>query len=289
MNKVASVEGYFAFMRERESIRLKKIAGDSFPWTEDKILQEYKFTNVKRLHDKTTQVLKTEIYDKNLDAAPELQLLNAAIFRYFGTYEFALALGFQHDFNPQHIKNLAEQRAQEKKRVFTGAYVITNQGIKAPKREVVVDYFLTGLWEKALGIVGVAQRGGSWEKVIGTLRTIQGFGGTGFMAKEVVLDTMLTNFWLNGKPKDNNTWCPCGPGARRGLNRIAGRPLTFNQKEELFLSEMVNLFAESRSHWPEDYVVLELHDIQFQLCEYDKYLRVANGEGRPRSKYKVVL
>jgi hypothetical protein len=28
-------------------------------------------------------------------------------------------------------------------------------------------------------------------------------------------------------------------------------------------------------------------DVQFSLCEIDKYLRVKNGEGRPRSKYNA--
>ena len=50
---------------------------------------------------------------------------------------------------------------------------------------------------------------------------------------------------------------------------------------------MLELFAARETHWPKNYVDLELHDIQFQLCEFDKYERVINNEGRPRSKYRV--
>jgi len=52
---------------------------------------------------------------------------------------------------------------------------------------------------------------------------IKGFGGVGFMAKEAVLDAMHTPA-LAGLFTDRDAWCPCGPGARRGLNRLFGRP-----------------------------------------------------------------
>ena len=34
--------------------------------------------------------------------------------------------------------------------------------------------------------------------------------------------------------------------------------------------------------------ILAPTDIQFQLCEFDKYLRVKLEEGRPRSRYKYL-
>ena len=49
---------------------------------------------------------------------------------------------------------------------------------------------------------------------------------------------------------------------------------------------MKELFAARKTHWSGNYIELELHDIQFQLCEFDKYERVKHGQGRPRSKYK---
>jgi hypothetical protein len=194
-------------------------------------------------------------------------------------------LGFQEDFNPKLIKELAKDRLASKERVFTGAYVITNQGIKAPKQDVVVDYFLTDLWAAATDLCHIAYSSRSWEQFIDAMRKIQGFGGTGFMAKEVTLDTFFTSVWKE-PPFDLNIWSPCGPGARRGLNRIYNRDIKAAKPEEQFLFEMQTIFAQRGRLWPKKFIELELHDIQFQLCEYDKYLRVQNGEGRPRSKYK---
>ena len=50
---------------------------------------------------------------------------------------------------------------------------------------------------------------------------------------------------------------------------------------------MIKLFDDRVVFWPEEWVELELHDIQFQLCEFDKYERVKHREGRPRSLYKI--
>jgi len=279
---------FYRFMRAREQIRLNREAGLPWPWTDDPILLQYKFTNVKRAHDKTTRLLREEFYERYpKDYIRKTMLYNCALFRYFGTIEFARAVGWQTGHhNPSFVRNMAKSRLKEKKRVFTGAYVITNQGIKAPKQDVVVDIFLAGLWEHADAIVKAADTG-SWRAAIEELQKVQGFGGTGFMAKEVMLDTMFTPFWPE-PPHDLNTWCPAGPGARRGVNRLLGRDLKVSMKTSGALGYMLELFELSKgdAYWPSYWIELELHDIQFQLCEFDKYERVRLGQGRPRSRYR---
>jgi len=46
------------FIKERESIRLKKEAGKPRPWTKDPILGNYRFCNVHREDDRVTRELK---------------------------------------------------------------------------------------------------------------------------------------------------------------------------------------------------------------------------------------
>jgi hypothetical protein len=279
------VKDFYSFMTKRERIRLARAVGKPWPWTKDPILQEYKFTNVKRLHDRTTQRYK-EWYDEHADSIPEVMLLNCGIARYFGRADFVIgSLGWQHEFKPEYIKNVAKLHLRSGFPVFTGAYLVTNRGIKAPKEELIVDTSLAGLWEMAEDICDVAWTSRSWQAMVETIRHIPGFGGMGFMAKEVVLDTMLTGLWKE-PPKDLNIWCPCGPGARRGLNRLNGRPTKASLREAQALEEMLLIFERRASLWPSDWVELELHDIQFQLCEFDKYERTRLGEGRPRAKYR---
>lgn len=278
----------YDFMREREEIRLRKEAGQPFPWTEDPILKKFKFTNVKRRHDKTTRLLRQEFYEPHHDAPDYEILYNCAMFRYFGTIEFAQAVGWQHGggIQPQFIIRTARERLDAGERVFTGAYVITNQGISAPKEEVVVDIFLAGLHSGCGPVLDAIKETSSWEAAIGELRKLQGFGGTGFMAKEVMLDTFFTGLWKES-PWDLNSWCPAGPGARRGINLIiGGRDINDHMTEQFATQAMLNLFAQRHVYWPQTWEPLELHDIQFQLCEFCKYMKVVLGLGRPRSLYQ---
>jgi hypothetical protein len=48
---------------------------------------------------------------------------------------------------------------------------------------------------------------------------------------------------------------------------------------------MRELLDLSRVSLPDFIPKLELRDIEHSLCETDKWLRVALGQGRPRSKY----
>ena len=282
-----SSKDFYKFMISREELRLVKETGAPWPWSDDEILNTYKFTNVKREHDRTTKWMRKH-WTTLHDTIPGTTLFNCALFRYFGTTEFAQAIGWQTRFGVverERVKNIAAKRLANKERVFTGAYVITNQGISRPKQEVVVENFLYPLWNKRTDLAEIAQRTRSWQKVAKELMKLPGFGGSGFMAKEVLQDAIHTSVFYPGCV-DLNSYCPVGPGARRGLNRLASRDLRY--KAPKGLAEMISIFNDRDKYWPKDYVELELHDIQFQLCEYDKHQRVLLGQGRPRSKYRHV-
>ena len=279
---------FYTFMKKRETIRLRKEYHMPFPWTDDPVFQTYKFTNVKRAHDKTTRWFWKNVLDKHHNAPKEYLLFNCALFRYFGTIEFSEAIGGWTELWAEHkeiIRDIAKSRLEKNQKVFTGAYVITNQGIKAPKQDVVIDEFLTPLWYKLPDLVKIANETQSWQAVAIAMMKLKGFGGTGFMTKEVLQDALHTPVFVDCV--DRNLWCPIGPGAKRGINRLLHRTFNSPLKPEEGLKVMLELFAARETHWPKNYVDLELHDIQFQLCEFDKYERVINNEGRPRSKYRV--
>jgi hypothetical protein len=281
---------FYDFMQKRENIRLRRAAGRPWPWTDDQILQDFKFTNVKRLYDRTTQELLARLYRPNAERPFAEHLMMAGVARYFGRWEFADAVGWREDFgqdDEDYVAALAAARMDIGLPVFTGAYIITNQGIKANKEDVVAHIFLKGLRLAAPGIAAVVKAECRWEPVIGAMMKITGFGGTGFMAKEVLLDTMLVHgVWPGEGPLDLNTWCPSGPGARRGAARVCGDDKAKPLNEADTLVTMRQLYAARTTCWPSDYAELELHDIQFQLCEFDKYERVRLEQGRPRSRYR---
>lgn len=294
---------FFDYLNEREEVRLRKEAGlpvgfDVKAWTEDPILQTYKFTNVRRHHDRTSDQLRKLFYGKHFHDDRRSVLMNCALFRYFGTWEFAEAVGWQdyEDFDFDGIKDLAADRLADGERVFTGAYVITNQGISAPKQEVVVDIFLKGLHAATPNLIQLATVSQSWEKVATSMRTLMGFGGTGFMTKEVLLDTTYTGFWNSvfespedgtfSYPRDWWEWTPIGPGALRGAARVLGLTDQSSLKEAHAGQVIQDLYI-NQSAWFAHPFKLAPTDIQFALCEFDKYERVRLLQGKPRSRYRI--
>lgn len=295
-------QSFFDYLKEREEVRLRKEAGLSVcftekKWTDDPILSSYKFTNVRRHHDKTSMKLREMFYSEHFGDDRRSVLMNCALYRYFGTWEFAEVVGWQDydSFDFEGIKELARKRLENRDRVFTGAYVVTNQGISAPKQEVVVDIFLQGLHKATPSILVEATTSQSWRKVAGLMKPLMGFGGTGFMTKEVLLDTTYTGFWANtqenedGKfsyPNDWWEWTPIGPGALRGAARVLGddsaKPINNDKAFSVivWLAEMQDLMIDFTFK-------LSPTDIQFGLCEFDKYERVRLGQGTPRSRYKA--
>ena len=49
-----AIRRFFEWINHRTEIQIKKDRGDPWPWTEDKIFQEFKFTNAFRENDRTT-------------------------------------------------------------------------------------------------------------------------------------------------------------------------------------------------------------------------------------------
>lgn len=266
---------FLYYIGERKLIHDKKERGDPWPWTTDEILQDWSFTNVYRAWDRTTKHFVDNFYKPNDNAPAEQISLNCAAFRYFGTTHYADRIGWLEEFDPDQLLADVNAAIASGVQVFTGAYVITNNGIKKPKEEVVICDVLTDYNSHLPSIVAACQSGRK-ERVHNVLSRVTGFGGTGFMAKEVIEDMCLTRLLRNAK--DADTYTPMGPGARRGLARLYG-----DAPEHSMLARVAYLRDQIQQHCC---LAMTAHDVQFNLCEAYKYLRMRAGEGKPRSRYK---
>jgi len=206
-----------------------------------------------------------------------------------GTTEFANAHGWEADFKAEYTKHLINSMLKQGLRTFTGAYIITNQGLKLPKSEVVVDHFLSPIWENKEALAQIAASTQSLQKVHEAMGAYKGWGGGGFMSYEVVTDLNYTP--VLDKAKDRFSWANAGPGAIRGLNRILGIPLKKGMTQPVANEYMVRLLKKTPNyilpHVPLKEV--DMRTIEHSLCEWDKYERVRLGQGRPRSIYKPSL
>ena len=310
------------------------------PWTDDPILQKYKFTNPFRENDAVTIWMRENFRPKTEEKATQQNnIINAALFRMVGTIEFAEEFLEQHGwitahhFDPKKIKQIIQSRIGRKQKCFTGAYIVTNQGIKAPKSQVVIDNFITPLWESMqpprqfpLGDTVNHITGNpftSCRALHSELSKFRGFGGGGFMAYEVVCDLLHTPTYttpkeilsnvrgLSGRSRgearlinptdyvvDRYSWANAGPGALRGLNRIwkedlkkrhAPKEALFKMRYLLSSKYMLHEIAHKRGYKPIAFGDVDMRCIEHSLCEFDKYMRVKENQGRPRSicKYKV--
>ena len=281
---------FWWFMNERHRIYVKKEIGAPKPWTTDKILQTYKFTNIFRELDRDTIWVRQNIREPLRDD-PELLLFNVALFRQTGGTEGWQGIVRRFDAVKLAAKYVAAQKRGLK--VFTGAYMVTGTfpGAKGkPKVESLFHYALQPIWNVRKELVKFCEKTRSLQGLTEYLGIYCGWGGNNFMAYEVACDLLHTPL-LEGA-MDRYTWANPGPGAQRGLSRLYGGDINMGRgakscDRDTCVREMQALMRKAPkklgSHI--DLNDVDMRTIEHSLCEYDKYVRTLHGEGRPRGRY----
>lgn len=258
------------WMRERHRIYERRHAGQPKPWTDDPILQSYKFVNVFRRLDTGTKWLLDNFLIPHQLEAESLLVHNICWYRCFNWYETGAAIGWNTDWLRGEIYNKLKDRAK----VFTGAYIIHSE-LGMSKLLSMID--VAGeLFNHRHDISGVARESRSLEATFNYLQLHKHIGP--FMAYQMVLDMMYTKVLRDAD--DRYGWACVGPGAKRGLMRLQ-MPYGYRTG----VKSMLELTQEARTALG-NFPPVDIHDIEFSLCELDKYMRVKAGEGKPRSKYE---
>ena len=290
----AQLHNFWYWIEERHQIYLNRQAGMQWPWTDDDILQTYRFCNPFRELDTGTVWLRQNWLEPW--EGHENLLFNICLYRYFNWWPTAEFLGYTtaKNWNPESIIVGLRQWRHKGNKVFTGAHMMTGQILRPDgtpcedKIEQVITYVLDPIWNMQLIHADIIKREGTLEAAFQQLLPLKGFGP--FVAYEVVTDLYHTHY-LKDAP-DIMTWANPGPGAMRGINRLRGLPFTtFNNKKqstEQYIDDMRLLlkmaFDQLDAHIPRD-ANFDMRMIEHSLCEFDKYSRILNGEGRTRSKF----
>ncbi len=283
-NHIMSVRGFTAFVIERELIRQRRLWGDPAPWTEDKVLQTYRFCNVRRRDDKVSQWLLDNIFsitekDYALTAAL-VRLINWPPTLKFLIFKGILPTTMETFDRDAFIDAMAEYKRDNVK-AFTGAYMVFPTNKYAPKEVGVADT-LTSLIERREPIrAAIASN-----SVANTAHEIDECAGlAAFMAGQISAD--LT--YLPGQldlATDLYTWAPLGPGSQKGMNYMLGFKVNKKWKQADFNKNLIDVWHELTPYVKfADNIPMTLHDVQNCFCEYSKYARTILGDGRPRSKY----
>lgn len=276
-----------------ERLAIKNNRDDGLPreqWTRDPILAEYKFTNVRRDWDYTSQWLIQHWYEP-LGDSPVCGMV-AAFARFFPYVPTLEAVGFPKlgaDFKPEtnvrrwfdSSRKILAERQDRGIKIFSSAYIIGGIG-SMRKSDWVIKKFLTPILDD--GCLFKA-----WDHA-GTLHAkLTEFSGWGdFMTQEVILDLMKTFVLKDIEKAERREYGWAGPGAIRGLNRVFGRDVHESLHRNTAQLEMKMLWEYLKNGEQLNNSlrrVLTVHDVEFNLCEFDKYCRALLGEGTPKQKF----
>lgn len=265
------------WVQERVEIRRKRRQGESRPWTEDPILQTYRFCNVRREHDRETIWRAEHWRDPHADD-PDVWFA-MAVGAFLPWHATCAPLGYPVPWNRLRFRQVLRDRTLSRGKTWSSAYRVFGVGKAATKAETVART-LSALWKDRHKLRGMA--GGTLAKAH---RMLTGYPGIGsFLAAQIVADLKHTRTLADAR--DWWFWAASGPGSQRGLNRMLGRYPKSPWVESDWLSALQDLHDELR---PELLDILDepLHNQDFQnvLCEVDKYLRVKLGKDKLRARY----
>lgn len=263
------------WIKERESVRIKKEAGEPKPWTTDPIIRDYKFCNVRRNDDRVSRW----IHDNWLHPYANhpnitFAMCVARIFNWPDTLELIEDLVFHEVWQPEEMRKRLKEYRNQGNKVFTGAYTVSTCGRAMDKIDYAIDLVFTPIRKTIVNPV----RGQTLESFWKDLCQYQGFSS--FMAGQVIADLKYIEPLKSAT--DWNTFAPLGPGSIKGLNLLHGRPESFHPKQTQGNHEILELQKVIKEELGLD---LPAHDVQNCLCELSKYVRVKYFNGKTRSKY----
>lgn len=264
------------WITEREAIRIKKEAGDRWPWTFDPILRDWRFCNVHRENDVVTRWIHNNwLYPHDGEVSLPFAMVLA---RMVNLPETLSDMGYPYAWDPEHFKQTIRDRKARKQKVWTNAYMITGGYSEGGEtKEVIIARVLDGVFDKLKSnpiVVG--------DTLSEACEKIKSPGVGSFLAAQAIADIKHSIILQSWNAKDWWTWCAVGPGSTAGLNYLYERPQGKTLTEEQFRSEVneIRLLIEDKLGEK-----LDAQNVQNCLCEFSKYVRTKYYGGRPKSTY----
>lgn len=302
-----NVRYLYHFVVKRYKIHLKKdVEHRPKPWTKDQVLKNYRFTNVRREHDKETKWVIDNIVNANISY--DDKIMNIILFRLFNKHETAELLDIPIEFskhpnwNPEHYRKSFEcyQKICPRYKFFTAAF--NTGGLKAACARYVPNSFSKScipiriLWfiHHLFYDVDIVYKIDSQKTQDGVYNELKRHSGIGdFLAYQMFVDfTYIPEFMFS-----ENEFTVAGPGCKRGLDYIFEDKDGMSYEECLFWlrDNQDELFNQvSNGEWnptelfsdiPKRDRYLNVMSLENCHCELSKYIKAITGTGRPRNNY----
>lgn len=283
---------FWRFAAERQSIFFHRLAGEAPPFTNDEILQKYKFTNAYRASDRVSQYLIRNVIYRGEQTAAEV-FFRTLLFKFFnkiGTWEYLLSrLGFPRagDFDPNIYDQILTDLQQSGRPIYSTAYIMPSPHHFGTSRKHHNHLHLLAKMIRD-GLPSKVADADSLQSVFKLLRTYPSIGP--FLAFQFTIDLNYSPV-LNFSEMD---FVIPGPGALDGIAKC------FRDLGDYNPTDLIRLVTERQAEefrqrgicfqslWGRP---LQLIDCQNLFCEVDKYARVAHPEvtgprGRTRIKQR---
>ena len=286
---------YWKFAFERQNIWYNRLWGARQPFSDDPILQEYKFTNVYRASDRVSQYLiKHVIYNNEHTANPDETVFRVLLFKLFNKIDTWQLL--EHRFGELCVKTFnisvftefLDREMNRGRTLYSNAYMMAS-GCKEFNVTRKHHAHLM-LLEKMLKD-NLPNKIADCKKMRDAYALLLNYPLIGrFLAYQYVTDlnySELTSF------RETEFTIP-GPGARDGIKKC------FSTLGGLSETDIIKMMAD-RQEFEFDRLGLKFKklgrrrlqyiDIQNIFCEVDKYCRVAHPDlsgfsGRTRIKQR---
>jgi hypothetical protein len=266
-----NVDTLLYFVRTREEIRIKKERGDSWPWTDDPTLRDGVFCNIQREHDRTTRWWASNWRQPH---AEDPHLWFASLVRVLVNRPATLeAIGYDHivPWDPDKFRTVWDERDEA---FFGDAYTITVGKGYANKVDFLVAEIFNPMWRDREAI-----RPRPGDTLAGFARRLCKFKFIDhFYAGQICAD--LKYVAPLDAAADWASFILSGPGSRKGLNLVLGRPVKSPWTESEWRACFNALFDEIAP----DLAALGLGDLHNQdkqniLCEGAKFFQARSGKG----------
>lgn len=265
------------FVTEREAVRVRREDGEpQSRWTEDEILQTYRFCNVRREDDRVTRWI-SDNWRGPLAGNPDLW--HAMCLARLVNEPATLAQLRPLPWRCEAFVGKILERKSMRLRWSNPAYIVSTCSRRMPKEQYMAEV-LDALWaaRKTLRPTA-ADTLCSYHMTLGAC-----YGLGSFLAAQVVADLKYAAPLRSAS--DWQTFAASGPGSRRGLNRLLGHAVDGRWREDNWrlTLDRVRVQLNDALRWDEP---LHAQDVQNCLCEFDKYERARTGEGRPKQRYRA--
>ncbi len=276
----AVYDSYWRFAAERLYIYYRRIALSPAPWTNDEILQTYRFTNTYRAADRVSQFLIREVqYGAGRSQDPDELFFRTMLFKIFNKIDTWEALERVHgpivwrNLNIETLERTLDELMNANRRIYAAAYIMPAPPFGASRKHANHIRLLAKMMDDRLP--GRIRQTPDLQSVYGLLRSNPSLGP--FLAFQFAIDlnysTML-DF-------QESSFVVAGPGALDGISKCFVQPP--EDTSERIINWMVENqereFADREIDFPGLYGrPLQPIDCQNLFCEISKYSRVAHPE-----------